>query len=115
MLRAWPGCRRSEDLFSSTMPAAPLGCIRAHLGSNADTFLSKLYPHQQRHNMGSATPRLVIPSTRISCHAALNRTACAPFRKERRVKFASATKFHRKSGEAKGPAVRLHVQQRPHE
>src|SRR5271155_4999040 len=36
----------------------------------------------------------------ISCHAAQDRVACAPFSKERRMKFANATKFNRKSGEA---------------
>jgi hypothetical protein len=35
--------------------------------------------------------------TRISCHA-LETAAYAPFRRERRMKFANATKFHRKSG-----------------
>jgi hypothetical protein len=43
--------------------------------------------------------------TRISCHAALDRTTNAPFSKERRMKFAKATKFNRKSGEAEGSAV----------
>ena len=38
------------------------------------------------------------PGTRISCHAALDEAARAPFNKERRMKFAKATKFHRKSG-----------------
>jgi hypothetical protein len=38
---------------------------------------------------------------RISCHAALDKTACAPFRKEGRMKCDNATKFHRKSGVAK--------------
>ncbi len=38
--------------------------------------------------------------TRISCHAAPDKSAYAPFRKERRMKFASATKLHRKSGGA---------------
>ncbi len=38
--------------------------------------------------------------TRISCHAALDTTTRAPFRKERRMKFAKATRFHRKSGVA---------------
>jgi hypothetical protein len=37
---------------------------------------------------------------RISCHAALDKTACAPFLKERRMMFANATKFNRKSGVA---------------
>jgi hypothetical protein len=38
--------------------------------------------------------------TRISCHAALDKTTCAPFRKEGRMKCTNATKFHRKSGVA---------------
>jgi hypothetical protein len=42
------------------------------------------------------------PGTRISCHAALEEAARAPFSKERRIKFAKATKFHRKSGEGLG-------------
>jgi hypothetical protein len=36
--------------------------------------------------------------TRISCHAALETTACATFIKESRMKFANAIKIHRKSG-----------------
>jgi hypothetical protein len=47
-------------------------------------------------------PLLVIP-TRISCHVALDRAACAPFRKERRMKCINATNLNRKSG---GSAVR---------
>ena len=43
--------------------------------------------------------------TRISCHAAPDTVACAPFSRERRMKFANATKFHRKSGAAEGSAV----------
>jgi hypothetical protein len=38
--------------------------------------------------------------TRISCHAALDKTACAPFLKERRMMFANATNLNRKSGVA---------------
>ena len=52
--------------------------------------------------------------TRISCHAALDKAAYAPFRKERRMKFANAIKFHRKSGGAQwrdlqfsGPLVEM--------
>jgi len=41
---------------------------------------------------------LAISRTRISCLDALERTACAPFREERCMKFTEATKFHRKSG-----------------
>jgi hypothetical protein len=36
--------------------------------------------------------------TRISCHAALDKSTCAPFRKEGRMKCINATRFHRKSG-----------------
>jgi hypothetical protein len=50
-----------------------------------------------------------VKRTRISCHAAPDRTACAPFSKERHIKFANATKFNRKSGEAEGSAVPLHL------
>src|ERR1700689_574881 len=42
------------------------------------------------------------PGARISGHAALDEAAGAPFSKERRMKFAKATKFHRKSGEGLG-------------
>jgi hypothetical protein len=38
--------------------------------------------------------------TRISCHAALETTACAAFVKESSMKCANATKFHGKSGGA---------------
>jgi hypothetical protein len=38
--------------------------------------------------------------TRISCHAALDKAACAPFRKEGRMKCINATKVNRKSGVA---------------
>ena len=42
------------------------------------------------------------PGTRISCHAALDEAARAPFGKERRMKFAKATTFNRKSGQGLG-------------
>jgi len=38
--------------------------------------------------------------TRISCHTALDKAACAPFRKEGRIKCTNATKVNRKSGGA---------------
>jgi hypothetical protein len=40
-----------------------------------------------------------------SCHAALERSACAPFLEEKRMKFTEATKFNRKSGEGRPPNV----------
>jgi hypothetical protein len=45
--------------------------------------------------------------TRISCHAAPDKAACAPFRRERRINFANATKFDRKSGGAQWRDLRL--------
>ena len=39
------------------------------------------------------------------CRAHQKKVACAPFNKERRMKFANATKSHRKSGVVEGPAV----------
>ena len=48
------------------------------------------------------TPLCHPERTRISCHAAPDTVACAPFSKERRMKFANATKFYRKSGAAEG-------------
>ncbi len=35
---------------------------------------------------------------RLSCYAAPDRAACAPFREERRMKCDNATKFCRKAG-----------------
>src|SRR5271168_1816738 len=37
--------------------------------------------------------------TPISCHAVLERSACAPFIKERRTKCINATSLRRKSGQ----------------
>jgi hypothetical protein len=51
---------------------------------------------------GPAVKTSAQPGTRISCHAALVEAARAPFSKERRMKFAKATKFHRKSGKGLG-------------
>src|ERR1700733_6787004 len=45
--------------------------------------------------------------TRISCHAALDKAACAPFFKERRMMFANATNFYRKSGVAQWRDLRF--------
>jgi hypothetical protein len=45
--------------------------------------------------------------TRISCHAALDKAACAPFSKERRMMFVSATNFYWKSGVAQWRDLRF--------
>jgi hypothetical protein len=39
-------------------------------------------------------------ATRISCHAALDEAACAPFREERRMQRINATKSNRKAGQS---------------
>jgi hypothetical protein len=46
--------------------------------------------------------------TRISCHAALDKAAYAPFRKEGRMNCTNAIKFHRKirGSVVEGSAVR---------
>jgi hypothetical protein len=41
----------------------------------------------------------MIEKTRISCTQALDRIACAPFFKERRIRFTESIELHRKSGE----------------
>ena len=52
--------------------------------------------------MEGAAPHLFRPmyaqATRISCTWLRPATACAAFSKETRMKFANATKLHRKSG-----------------
>ncbi len=60
--------------------------------------------------LSSRLPRRAVgpERTRISCLATLDKVACAPFFKERRMLFASATNFHRKSGEAKRRDLRFY-------
>ena len=45
--------------------------------------------------------------TRISCHAPRDKTTCASFGKEGRMKCTNATKFHRKSGVAQWRDLRF--------
>jgi Putative zinc-finger len=52
-----------------------------------------------------ALPSTTEDQTRISCHAALDIAARAAFVTESRMKFANATKFHRKSGKAQRSLV----------
>jgi len=60
--------------------------------------------------MGSGTSTAIIPLkpkdglTPISWHAALERSACAPFIKERRMEGINATSLRRKSGQMGHPA-----------
>jgi hypothetical protein len=73
--------------------------LRATQGDEKRLLSSNRSPWKRR-------PPLCHPErTRISCHAAPDTVTCAPFSKERRIKFANATKFYRKSGAAEGSAV----------
>ena len=56
---------------------------------------SLLFSHQTRRALEELSSRP--KRTRISCHAALDKTACAPFLEERRMRCDNATKLHRKS------------------
>jgi len=80
----------STRIFSLPEGHGFTGCRRTRFLSN-----SPQNRHPERENWGLQNQ----PRTRISCHAALDKAARAPFTKERRMKFAKATKFHRKSGE----------------
>jgi hypothetical protein len=56
---------------------------------------------QEKYEISAATELSSRPErTRISCHAALDKAACTPFFKERRMMFANATNINRKSGVA---------------
>jgi hypothetical protein len=56
-------------------------------------------------NSGERTPD--------SCHATHDRTACAAFCKESRMKLVNAIKLDRNPGDAEGSAVRLYPKPRP--
>jgi hypothetical protein len=61
------------------------------------------FPSATNHSLLKALP-LPLSSrpkrTRISCHAGLDKAACAPFPKEGRMKCTNAINHHRKSGVA---------------
>src|ERR1700677_4793428 len=65
-----------------------IGCRREVCRSNAVESHSK-----QKYGL-----------TPISCHAVLERSACAPFIKERRMECLDATSLRRKSGQMGHPA-----------
>jgi hypothetical protein len=57
-------------------------------------------PRPFSHGSVALTFVISTEAYRISCHAAPDETAGAPFFKERRMMFANATNFYRKSGAA---------------
>jgi hypothetical protein len=64
----------------------------------------------ERRDLRSADPSWECFSTertRISCHEAPDKVACAPFFKERRMMFASATNLYRKSSVAEWRDLRF--------
>jgi hypothetical protein len=65
-----------------------------HSAGNGRFFLCRI-GRRIRYNSRSRPER-----TRISCHAALEKAAYAPFRKEGRMKCSNAAKSNRKSGVA---------------
>src|ERR1700761_5812518 len=64
--------------------------------------LPRSQPSTKTANLSSRPER-----TRISCIAALDTPAYAPFRKERRTRFAQAATPHRKSGVAQWRDLRF--------
>src|SRR5271156_397569 len=74
--------RDSQVLYQGT---AKTGCGKTH-SSHHKTLTPGRVPH--------------VRPTRISCHAALDKDACAAFVKESSIECANATEFHRKSGGA---------------
>src|ERR1700728_4603348 len=84
-------------------PPSPLSSLRVCALFSAGNFHGHSHP-APKYELSSRPQR-----TRISCHTALGDAACAPFRKERRMKFAEATKFNRKSGEAKWRDLRFSI------
>jgi hypothetical protein len=70
------------------------GRVRCAASVERDLSIRITKPHE------SVKSKFVIP-TRISCHASLDRSAYAPFRKEGRMEFANAPELYRKSGGAK--------------
>jgi hypothetical protein len=64
-------------------------------------FEDRIPRFQEEHEVSAATKLPSRPErTRISCRVALDKAACAPFFKERRMLFANATNFYGKSGVA---------------
>jgi hypothetical protein len=69
---------------------------KSHRKSGVAEWRDLLFPsiHSRAAFHGSVALPFVIPErTRISCHAVLDKAACAPFRREGRMKCTNATKF----------------------
>jgi hypothetical protein len=86
-VRGIPHLARTPDFLSNS--AALANCLRLPLRE------SRTRGHNGRCVVGNPGSERDAPNF---LHAALDRTACAPFFKERRMKLAEPTALHRKSG-----------------
>jgi hypothetical protein len=101
---------RTGDLLfasSATTPQetrhSPLFHPERSRGICNSTDLSwKCFSTERTNEVSSRLSRAAVgpERTRTSCHAAMDEAACAPFRKEGRMKCTNATKIKRKSGVA---------------
>jgi hypothetical protein len=92
------GLKRVRENTKGKPQISPLRCAPVEMTILLNDEIPRL---QEKHKILAATKLSSRPErTRISCHAPLDKAACAPFFKERRMMFASATKFNRKSGVA---------------
>jgi len=107
-------CVRSKETadLSTPLRSGPT----ARRGRRDDKFIAGRLLYCQSENGRLLLNRFVISParravgperTRISCHAGLDKAACAPFFKERRMMFANATNFYRKSGVAQWRDLRF--------
>jgi hypothetical protein len=90
----WRAVAEEKTFFST------VGVPQAHDSFGRDDNLV-LKSTVLRHSSIFATKLSSRPErTRIFCHDTLGEAACAPFSKERRMKFAEPTKLNRKSAVA---------------
>jgi hypothetical protein len=101
-VEVWAYCLMPNHVHLILNPRQPDGLGRAVWFFGGDGRDLR-FPSATNHSPLKALP-LPLSSrpkrTRISCHAALDKAACAPFCKGKRMKCTNATKFHRKSGGA---------------
>jgi hypothetical protein len=94
--KAWWEAGKAED----EMPAPPNRAKVVHFSFNSPSASQLLRDDKKRRVECCGIPLKPKPGlTPISCHAVLERSACAPFIKERRMGCINATSLHRKSGQ----------------
>jgi hypothetical protein len=75
---------------------SPLQLAASHDNKSSVLYQQSLCPYQEAR--GAPYLARFLRDAPNFLHATLNKTACAPFFKERRMRFAEPTKLHRKSG-----------------